>query len=206
MAYDIEIWWLRCISFIIVIPYFGQHLVAIWKMIKDLLFFMCVIGVVMIAYGVASCSLVYYPKVNNFTTESGGNPSAGWSITNHILLAAHMLFVNILLINLLIAMFSKQFNQVYEETHQIWHSQQYLLMHEYFERSPFITPISFALDIYCLSRMLVFFIRQSGDYDAKVFKMIAKDKSLITNWREFESASTYDYAHDEIKALKATST
>lgn len=33
------------------------------------------------------------------------NPNASWSIATHVLLAAHMLFVNILLTNLLIAMF-----------------------------------------------------------------------------------------------------
>lgn len=32
-------------------------------------------------------------------------PDAGWSISTHVLLAFHMLFVNILLTNLLIAMF-----------------------------------------------------------------------------------------------------
>ena len=33
------------------------------------------------------------------------HPDAGWSIATQVLLAGHMLFVNILLINLLIAMF-----------------------------------------------------------------------------------------------------
>ncbi|CAF4758130.1 unnamed protein product, partial [Rotaria sp. Silwood1] len=246
MAFDIEIWWLRCMTFIIVIPYLGPHLVAIGKMIYDLLFFMCIIGIVIIAYGVASRSMVYYPKVNNFTRETGGpidasfdgrsvfrqiiypvyyllygefhtqlddldnNSNAGWSITNHILLAIHMLFLNILLINLLIAMFSKRFNQTYEETRQIWHSQRYLLIREYFTRSPFIPPISFMWNIYYLIRMLVFFIKRtvsnpSADYEAKVFKMIAKDISISNKWREFEGASTYDYAHDEVKALNAVS-
>jgi hypothetical protein len=113
----------------------------------------------MIGYGVASRSMVYYPVVNDFTTETGGfidasfdgrsvfrqvlypvyyllygnfgnqlsdldcayssliillcifpsfrtaNPNAGWSIATHVLLAIHMIFVNILLINLLIAIF-----------------------------------------------------------------------------------------------------
>ncbi|CAF3724742.1 unnamed protein product [Rotaria sordida] len=246
MAFDIEIWWLRCISFVVIIPYLGPHLVAIGKMMKDLLFFICIIGIVMIAYGIASCSMVYYPKANNFTTETNGSidtsfdgrsvfrnilypvyyllygqfgtqldnldnsRNAGWSITTHILLAAHMLFVNILLLNLLIAMFSKRFNQVYDETHQIWHTQRYLLIREYFARSPFIPPISSMFTIYYLIRMFVFFIKarynSSGDYETTVFKMIAKDKTLINKWRDFEGASTYDYAHDEVEALKVAST
>ncbi|CAF4795683.1 unnamed protein product [Rotaria sp. Silwood2] len=141
MAYDIELWWLRCLSFIIVIPYLGPHLVAIGKMLQDLLFFTIIIAIVMIGYGVASRSMVYFPTVNGFAIPAGGsidnsfdgrsvfryiaypvyyllygnvgdermnldnNPDAGWSISNHVLLAIHMLFVNVLLTNLLIAMF-----------------------------------------------------------------------------------------------------
>ncbi|CAF4602097.1 unnamed protein product [Rotaria sp. Silwood1] len=247
MAYDIELWWLRCLSFIIVVPYLGPHLVAIWKMIQDLLFFMVIIAVVMIGYGVASRSMVYYPRANNFTMETGGsidnsfdgrsvfrhiaypvyyllhgevgdertsldsNPDAAWSISNHILLAIHMLFVNILLTNLLIAMFSKRFDEVYEDIQNIWQSQKYLFTREYFTRSPFLPPINLIYDIYYLSRMFVFFIRrtffdQPGDHHAKVFKMIAKNKPLLEEWREFEGAATYQYAHDQVKALKDAST
>ncbi|CAF1174559.1 unnamed protein product [Rotaria sordida] len=247
MAYDIELWWLRSLSFIIVIPFLGPHLVAIGQMVKDLLFFMCIIAIVMISYGVASRSMVYYPIVNNFTTETGGpidtsfdgrnvfrqiiypvyyllhgefgnerlslesNPNAGWSITTQILLAIHMLFVNILLINLLIAMFSKRFDKVYEDTKHIWHSQQYLFTREYFTRSPFLPPISLIYDIYYLFRMFVFFIRQNvfdlpTDRQATVFKMIAKNKSLLEEWREFEGASTYEYAHAQLKVPKDIST
>ncbi|CAF3862174.1 unnamed protein product [Rotaria sp. Silwood1] len=246
MAIDLEIWWLRCMSFIIVIPYLGPHLVAIKKMIYDLLFFMYIIGIVMIAYGVASRSMVYYPKVNNFTRETGGpidasfdgrnvfrqiiypvyyllyeefhtqlddldnNSNAGWSIANHLLLAIHMIFVNILLTNLLIAMFSKRFDQVYEETHQIWHSQQYLFTRKYFARSPFIPPISFMYDIYCLSRMLFFFIRRNyfnkpKTSRTKVFKIIPKNERIVKEWYEFEDSFTSEYAHDQVKALKIAS-
>lgn len=35
MAYDIELWWLGLMSFIIVIPELGPHLVAIQKMVLN---------------------------------------------------------------------------------------------------------------------------------------------------------------------------
>ncbi|CAF4602126.1 unnamed protein product [Rotaria sp. Silwood1] len=246
MAIDLEIWWLRCLSFIIVIPYLGPHLVAIWKMIQDLLFFMVIIAVVMIGYGVASRSMVYYPRANNFTMETGGsinnsfdgrtvfrhiiypvyyflygdfgdeltnldsNPEAGWSIADHVLLAIHMIFVNILLTNLLIAMFTKRFDKVYEDTRNIWHSQQYLFTREYFSRSPFLPPISLLYDIYYLARMFFFYIRRkhfqkSADRDSRVFKIISKKKHTIKEWNDFEDAFTSEYAHDEVKALNNAS-
>lgn len=33
MAYDLEIWWLLSLQFIIVVPFLGPHLVAIGKMV-----------------------------------------------------------------------------------------------------------------------------------------------------------------------------
>ncbi|CAF4387224.1 unnamed protein product, partial [Adineta steineri] len=72
---------------------------------------------------------VYYLMYGEFGKELDNldvDVDAAWSIATHVLLAIHMLFVNILLTNLLIAMFSKRFDQVYDDTKNIWHSQQYL--------------------------------------------------------------------------------
>ncbi|CAF1409001.1 unnamed protein product, partial [Rotaria sp. Silwood1] len=201
--------------------------------LKDLLFFMCIIFIVMSGYGVASRSLVYYPNADKFnqsnidTSFDGRSvfrqityrvyylmygefgtelsnldtyPNAAWSISTHVLLAGHMLFVNILLTNLLIAMFSKRFNQVYEDIQNIWHSQQYLFTRQYFTRSPYFPPISLIYDIYHLCRIAIFAVRR-----AKVFKIIPINKDLIKDWYEFEGASTYEYAHAQVKASEAAS-
>ncbi|CAF3967063.1 unnamed protein product, partial [Adineta steineri] len=239
-AIDVELWWLRSLAFIIVIPSLGPHLVAIGKMLKDLLFFMCIIAVVMTGYGVASRSMVYYSNptlFNDTTTDTSfsgrsifrqiiypvyylmygqmGNeltdldtyPDTAWSIATQALLAIHMLFVNILLTNLLIAMFSKRFDQVYDDTKNIWHSQQYLFTREYYTRSPFLPPISLIYDIYHLCRIAFYYIRRgSAEGKATVFKMIPINKNRIKEWYEFERASTYEYAHVQVKSLKPTST
>ncbi|CAF1432957.1 unnamed protein product, partial [Adineta steineri] len=243
-AIDVELWWLRFLAFIIVIPSLGPHLVAIGKMLKDLLFFICIIAIVMIGYGVASRSMVYYSNptlFNDTTTDTSfdgrsifrqiiypvyylmygqmGNeladldtyPDAAWSIATQVLLAIQMLFVNILLTNLLIAMFSKRFDQVYDDTKNIWHSQQYLFTREYYTRSPFLPPISLFYDIYHLSRTAFYAIRRvcfkkSADGKAKVFKMIPVYENRIKEWYEFEGASTYEYAHVQVKSLTSTTT
>jgi hypothetical protein len=119
-------------------------------------------------------------------------PDAGYSIATHVLLAIHVLFVNILLTNLLIAMFryvsyccelayhliellacSKRFEQVYEDAQNIWHSQQYILTREYYSRAPLFPPFSIFYDIYRLIRMVFFRLRKacgkSVDRDKKVF-------------------------------------
>ncbi|CAF1004363.1 unnamed protein product [Adineta steineri] len=235
MAYDLEIWWLRSMSFIVVVPFLGPHLVAIGKMLKDLTFFMFIIAIVMIAYGVTSRSMAYYPNpelngydinfdgrgifrqiiypvyyfmygnMGNETTYLDGYPDEGWSIATHVLLAFHMLFVNILLINLLIAMFSKRFDQVYDDTKTIWHYQSYLFTREYFDRPPFFPPISLFYNVYYLGRLFYSWVRRlrskkSVDSHAKVFKIIPIRKEKEKTWYEFEGASSYEYAHMEIKA------
>ncbi|CAF4924916.1 unnamed protein product, partial [Rotaria sp. Silwood1] len=245
MAIDVAIWWLRCLSFIIVIPFLGPHLVAIGKMLQDLVFFLCIIAVVMIGYGVASRSMVYYPVENGFTTKTNGsidnsfdgravfhqvlypvyyllysqfgnelqnldnNSDAGWSIATHVLLAFHMIFVNLLLANLLIAMFSKRFDEVHEDTQHIWRSQTYLYTREYYARSPFLPPISLFYDIYYLIRMFVFFIRRtclkhSEDSKAITFKIVPNNKSIVKEWYEFEDSATYEHAYEKVKEWKAT--
>jgi hypothetical protein len=120
---------------------------------------------------------------------------------------------------------SKRFDQVYEDTKNIWHSQQYLFTREYYTRSPFFPPISLFYDIYHLCRITIFAIRRicfkkSTDRRAKVFskslnemfffllieefylEMIPINKDVIKDWYEFEGASTYEYAHAEVKASK----
>ena len=123
---------------------------------------------------------------------------------------------------------SKRFEEVYEQTQEIWHSQNYAVTREYYLRSPFFPPISLAFDIYSLCRIITFYIRhtcfeRAGDYKAKVFrKKIMKKLERILNWclveiipkrnsskmqewREFEEKATYEHAHNEVKNLKDTS-
>ncbi|XP_075399456.1 transient receptor potential cation channel subfamily M member 2 isoform X2 [Tenrec ecaudatus] len=53
-----------------------------------------------------------------------------------ILLCLYLLFTNILLLNLLIAMFNYTFQQVQEHTDQIWKFQRHDLIEEYYDRPP----------------------------------------------------------------------
>ena len=66
---------------------------------------------------------------------------------------------------------------MYEDTKNIWHSQQYVFTREYFIRSPFFPPISLIYDIYRLCRIIVFAVRrvclkESTDRRTKVFSKL----------------------------------
>ncbi|CAF4846820.1 unnamed protein product, partial [Rotaria sp. Silwood2] len=134
LAYDLEIWYIRSLAFLGVLRKMGPKLVMIRKMLVDLFFFTYIILIAMVAYGVASRAMykynedadnddltfdgrsifrhVLYPSyylmygsTENELAALDRNRDLGTAIATQILLAFHMLFVNILLINLLIAMF-----------------------------------------------------------------------------------------------------
>lgn len=82
---------------------------------------------------------------------------------------------------LIYCLLSKRFEQVYEDTHNIWHSQQYIFTREYYTRSPFFPPISLIYDLHYLCRLIYFKIKRicfekSADKRAKVF---SKLKSVV---------------------------
>ncbi|CAF4400661.1 unnamed protein product, partial [Adineta steineri] len=58
----------------------------------------------------------------------------------HVLLAFHMLFINILILNLLIAVFTDTIDKVKENTEFYWRSQRYSFIREYFEQPPCAYP------------------------------------------------------------------
>ncbi|CAF3143645.1 unnamed protein product [Rotaria sp. Silwood2] len=242
MAIDLELWWLRSLSFIILVPFLGSYLVSIGLMVKDLAFFILIILIVMIGYGVASRSMVSYPVVSNSTIEANYSidtsfdgrlmlyqvfypvyyflygdfdeelenldrfPDARWSIASHILLAVHLILLNILLTNLLIAIFTKRFEQVYTDAQNVWHSQKYVLTREYFVRSPFLPPISLLCDIATLSRMFYSwtmrkYFDKSVYHYGRVFKMIPTKRDTIKEWNYFEYVFTSEFANDQVKSV-----
>ncbi|UJR20407.1 hypothetical protein I4U23_023538 [Adineta vaga] len=228
MGYDLWLWWMRSLQFIIVNPYLGPHLVSIGKMLKNLSFFAILIAIVMTAYGVASRSMafygtfefngreilrsvlypVYYLLYTNLSGELNGLDESTFiilSIATHCLLAFHMLLINVLLVNLLIAMFNKSFQDVQSIQSDIWNYQQYAVVREYYDRPPLFLPFSTIFDIIAIVKMFYhWYLRVRYNYAnplQRVFKVIAVRPELELAWQEFESASTYAYAQREALAM-----
>ncbi|CAC5378043.1 unnamed protein product [Mytilus coruscus] len=60
---------------------------------------------------------------------------------NSLLLAVYLILTNILLVNLLIAMFSRTFDQVQDNSEMIWKFHRYALVKEYYYRPMFPIPV-----------------------------------------------------------------
>ncbi|CAF2084429.1 unnamed protein product [Rotaria magnacalcarata] len=137
--------------------------------------------------------------------------------TTHVLLAFHMLFINILLLNLFIAVFADSIAKVQENTEFYWCYQRYSFVREYFERFPLTYSL---LIIISQIIFLTLTIRQKccskwgrnqvADANqvpllkkfTRIFKMIPKYKSQNERWDLCENAATYSYVHSILEINK----
>ncbi|RDD39507.1 Transient receptor potential cation channel subfamily M member 2 [Trichoplax sp. H2] len=160
------IYCLRVLQIYSVSIHFGPLLVMIKKMLSDLVFFVVILGVFLVAYGVSSHAILhpnypfnatiiqkifYIPYFNiygelflaeiqgqncppgqNYTTDPTNCVANNWLVP--VLFSLYLLITNILLINLLIAMFNNTFSLVQERSDLVWKFQRYDLIREYLER------------------------------------------------------------------------
>ena len=141
-------------------------------MIKDLVTFLGILGIFIISYGVISTSLLtphrkhvtdinrlrnvvwkpYFHIYGELFAESeaeGNQTRFGTEYHNEydetlvwILLALYLLFTNILLLNLLIAIFNDRYVEVKEKALEIWKFKRYTLVTEYALRHAMFPPFS----------------------------------------------------------------
>ncbi|XP_052804145.1 transient receptor potential cation channel subfamily M member-like 2 isoform X2 [Mya arenaria] len=71
-----------------------------------------------------------------------------------IMMGIYMLLANVLLLNLLIAMFSNTFQKVQDNTDKHWHFQRYSLIHEYYTRPVLFPPLILLSHIFLLLRFI----------------------------------------------------
>ncbi|CAF1054407.1 unnamed protein product [Adineta steineri] len=216
LAYDLEIWFIRSFVFLGIAQNLGPKLVMIRRMVTDLFFFTYIILIAMIAYGVVSRSMynfnnetfpfdgqsifqniaypTYYLMYGNIDGELANldrEQGSSTSIATHILLAFHMLFVNILLINLLIAMFSFTFQSIQNQTDLVWRYERYSLIREYYDRPPLFPPLIIITHVIELVKYIA--RRHSKTAQTKTFKMIGANRNVDREWSEFESYATNQY-------------
>ncbi|XP_078610415.1 transient receptor potential cation channel subfamily M member-like 2 isoform X3 [Branchiostoma floridae x Branchiostoma japonicum] len=130
----------------------GPKVIMIQKMLVDLVFFLVILLVFIFAYGVMRHTLIYpnsqtewslllnvslipYWQVYGelFVDEvEGTTPSGNWLV--YVLQGLYMLLTNVLLLNLLIAMFSFTFQKIQDNSEQVWRFHRYDLIYEFFDR------------------------------------------------------------------------
>ncbi|XP_078514877.1 transient receptor potential cation channel subfamily M member 2-like isoform X2 [Lissotriton helveticus] len=118
-----------------------------------------------------------------------------------ILLCLYLLLANILLLNLLIAMFSHTFSEVQDNTDQIWKFQRHNLIKEYSNRPPTPPPFILLNLLYFLVRYVILkkefrvekhFRYKLGDADNKVLLFWEKEmkKNYLLSQRDEQNRSS----------------
>uniref|UniRef100_A0A8U8BSN4 Transient receptor potential cation channel subfamily M member 2 n=1 Tax=Geospiza parvula TaxID=87175 RepID=A0A8U8BSN4_GEOPR len=100
-----------------------------------------------------------------------------------ILLCLYLLFTNILLLNLLIAMFNYTFQQVQEHTDQIWKFQRHDLIQEYHGRPPAPPPLILLSHLQLLLRRGL--LRQPATQHKLKEKLEKNEEAALLSWEMY---------------------
>nr|XP_049701124.1 transient receptor potential cation channel trpm isoform X6 [Helicoverpa armigera] len=163
---DIIYWYLRILNILGVNKYLGPLVTMMGKMVKNMIYFVVLLLVVLMSFGVARQAILYpdeeaswhlirevffqpyfmlYGEVfaPDIDPKCGNNPGEPKCVTGRwitpVVMTIYLLVANILLINLLIAVFNNIFNEVNEVSHQVWMFQRFTVVMEY-EQKPVLPP------------------------------------------------------------------
>ena len=111
------------------------------------------------------------------STECTDNcPEPSGVIFSYIALMIYMITANILLVNLLIAMFSSTFQDVQDNTDEIWRFQRYRLVFEYYDSSILPPPINFIAYLMSIVAYLRNMRKEKIEYDDSSYDLSLERK------------------------------
>ncbi|UJR33345.1 hypothetical protein I4U23_020794 [Adineta vaga] len=158
LAIDLSIWCVRTLDIFSAVKRLGPKLVMIGTMVADLTFFMFMLGLIILAFGVPTYGLLngvedfswHIPRkiINLAYWDIFGEVQAiddiekNYGVSGYVmffLLVAYTTVASILLVNLLIAMFTTTFDLLHNDADCIWKFQQYSLVC-YHSRRPLLPP------------------------------------------------------------------
>ncbi|XP_030849301.1 transient receptor potential cation channel subfamily M member 2-like isoform X2 [Strongylocentrotus purpuratus] len=179
LSLNLTLFFIRALHIFSISKQLGPKLIMIQRMMVDLMFFVAILCVFLIGYGIASQAILFPNETNvsvimrgilmrsyfqifgelfleviegsdctdNSTLVDGVDffPCPEHSWIGIVLLAGYMMISNVLLLNLLIAMFSYTFSAIQDNTDTISKIQRYRLIIEYFNRPPSHTTIHLGL-------------------------------------------------------------
>nr|XP_023995127.1 transient receptor potential cation channel subfamily M member 2-like [Salvelinus alpinus] len=199
LCIDFIIFCLRLMAIFIISKTLGPKIIIVRRMMLDMFFFMFLLSIWVVAYGVAKQGIlihnedrldwivrgvIYEPYLIIFGKMPSNIDNALFDIKacsvngtepqkpkcpilnedkmpafpewlTIILLCVYLLFANILLLNLLIAIFNYTFQEVQENTDTIWKFQRYELIKEYHSRPAAPPPLILLSHIFLFIRRRV---------------------------------------------------
>ncbi|XP_050410317.1 transient receptor potential cation channel subfamily M member-like 2 [Patella vulgata] len=107
-------------------------------------------------------------------------PSAVGKYVAPLFLGIYVLFTNVLLLNILIAMFSKTFNDIQKKSYSYWCLQRYQLIHEHYDRPFLPPPLIVFVHLYRICKWLKRKCTNKHNEEQNIFKWQFKSKRTKT--------------------------
>ncbi|XP_066523255.1 transient receptor potential cation channel subfamily M member 1-like [Hoplias malabaricus] len=232
---DIIFWYIRVLDIFGVNKYLGPYVMMIGKMMIDMLYFVVIMLVVLMSFGVARQAIlhpdeeptwrlarnifympywmiygevfadsidrktridIYAMEINppcgeNMYDEDGKKlpPCIPGAWLTPAIMACYLLVANILLVNLLIAVFNNTFFEVKSISNQVWKFQRYQLIMTFHDRPVLPPPLIILSHLYILLRRVCCRCgkKKEGELDEK-----DKGLKLILNVEELKSLYEFE--------------
>ncbi|XP_051978776.1 transient receptor potential cation channel subfamily M member 1-like isoform X2 [Xyrauchen texanus] len=237
---DIIFWYIRVLDIFGVNKYLGPYVMMIGKMMIDMLYFVVIMLVVLMSFGVARQAIlhpdeeptwrlarnIFYmpywmiygevfadsidlyameinpPCGDNLYDEDGKKlpPCIPGAWLTPAIMACYLLVANILLVNLLIAVFNNTFFEVKSISNQVWKFQRYQLIMTFHDRPVLPPPMIIFSHLYILFRRLCCRCskKKEGELDEKDkgLKLILTPEELKMLY-EFEEQCVEEYFREK---------
>uniref|UniRef100_A0A2K6GU06 Transient receptor potential cation channel subfamily M member 1 n=1 Tax=Propithecus coquereli TaxID=379532 RepID=A0A2K6GU06_PROCO len=237
---DIIFWYIRVLDIFGVNKYLGPYVMMIGKMMIDMLYFVVIMLVVLMSFGVARQAIlhpeekpswklarnifympywmiygeVFADQIDLYAMEI--NPPCGENLYDEegkrlppcipgawltpALMACYLLVANILLVNLLIAVFNNTFFEVKSISNQVWKFQRYQLIMTFHDRPVLPPPMIILSHIYIIMMRLSGRCRKKREGDQEEqdrgLKLFLSDEEL-KRLHEFEEQCVQEHFREK---------
>ncbi|XP_029283252.1 transient receptor potential cation channel subfamily M member 1-like [Cottoperca gobio] len=230
---DIIFWYIRVLDIFGVNKYLGPYVMMIGKMMIDMLYFVVIMLVVLMSFGVARQAIlhpdeeptwrlaknIFYmpywmiygevfadsidpPCGDNLYDEDGKKlpPCIPGAWLTPAIMACYLLVANILLVNLLIAVFNNTFFEVKSISNQVWKFQRYQLIMNFHDRPILPPPLIVFPHIYIVLRRLCCRCRrrpegERDDRERRLQLVLSADE--LKSLHEFEEQCVEEYFREK---------
>ncbi|KAK2854364.1 hypothetical protein Q5P01_007025 [Channa striata] len=237
---DIIFWYIRVLDIFGVNKYLGPYVMMIGKMMIDMLYFVVIMLVVLMSFGVARQAIlhpdeeptwrlarnIFYmpywmiygevfadsidlyameinpPCGDNMYDEDGKKlpPCIPGAWLTPAIMACYLLVANILLVNLLIAVFNNTFFEVKSISNQVWKFQRYQLIMTFHDRPILPPPLIIFPHIYIVLKRLCCHCRrrQEGEQDERERGLqLVLTPDELKSLHEFEEQCVEEYFREK---------
>lgn len=220
---DIIYWYLRIFTILSVNKYLGPLVTMMDKMVKNMIYFVVLLLVVLVSFGVCRQAILFPDNEANWNLVKniffqpyfmlygevfadaidppcggeGEGPCRTGRWVSPVVMSLYLLVANILLINLLIAVFNNIFNEVNAISHQVWMFQRFTVVMEY-EQKPVLPPPFILLShLYMLAQFVLRKLRgqRSETYDNGLKLFLENDD--LERLHDFEEECVEGYFREK---------